>query len=817
MTNTDALLQGQKRYLETLNENSTRAHEHLRLLSDLGARHGQAIRHSQVEAARATLTALQELIPKFLAPKVDVALAEYLKDFQQRWIIFLDTLCRRGDACIAREKEGFKPLLAFDYDIVVDGRRLDRAVNYALVRIHPPEGTIPPREDARPWVIIDPRAGHGSGIGGFKSESEVGVALREGHPVYFVIFFPEPEQGQTLADVCAAEAGFLREVQTRHPRSPKPLITGNCQGGWATMILAATHPDLMGPIVIAGAPLSYWAGENGRNPFRYLGGVCGGAVPALLTSDVGGGKFDGANLVLNFEALNPGKTWFRKNFDLFANVDHEADRFLEFERWWSGFYFMNQNEIRWIVESLFIGNKLTRGEAFLSDGTPIDLTRIEAPIVVFASHGDNITPPQQALNWIPDLYKSVEEIAAHGHVIIYTLHESVGHLGIFVSAQVANKQHEQIGSVVKTIESLAPGLYEMLISKEAGVYTVAFEARTIDDILKLDDGREEEVEFAAVAGLSEWATKTYELTWQPIIQALVTPSDAEASKRLHPLRQQHYFFSHKTPLFSSIDDLAEKVRTDRAPAAKDNPFIQLERLYADCVERSWDIYRDIRDAAIEFTFHSLYGAPWMKLLGATRRARPQSHDISKFPHVQEAIKKAKLGGYAEGIVRMLILLARARGSVRRDRLERSDRLLHARPPFKSMTPESRAQLIHEQSVIVEFCGNEAVTSLAELLKDPVDSYRALNLVLDVAGPVEEMDAATIAMFKRFQAALLTLAREWRDPDLAHRVPGATSAATASAGTEHGAQQPEIAEPASTIAAATDEPQETLHDPRKQAL
>ena len=62
---------------------------------------------------------------------------------------------------------------------------------------------------------------------------------------------------------------------------------------------------------------------------------------------------------------------------------------------------MNANEIRWIVENLFIGNKLTRGEAFLSDGTPVDLTRIEAPIVVFASHGDNITPPQQALELDP--------------------------------------------------------------------------------------------------------------------------------------------------------------------------------------------------------------------------------------------------------------------------------------------------------------------------------------------------------------------------------------------------------------------------------
>ncbi len=762
-----AAAQGRERALQTARENWTYGNEQAVLLGQLSARHGQALLQSQVEAACATMTAWSELLPKLAVPGIADAFSAYAKDSAQRFILFLDTLCQRGDATIAREKEGFKPVLAFDYDIIVDGRKLDRPVNYALVHIHPPAGTVPTREDVRPWVIIDPRAGHGSGIGGFKSESEVGVALKYGHPVYFVIFFPEPEPDQTLADVCTAEAVFLREIHARHPKSPKPLVTGNCQGGWAAMILAATHPSLMGPIVIAGAPLSYWSGENGRNPFRYFGGIAGGAVPAILTSDLGGGKFDGANLVMNFELLNPGKTLFRKNFDLFAHVDREAARFLDFERWWSGFYFMNGNEIRWIVENLFIGNKLTHGDAAQPDGTPVDLKRIESPVVVFASHGDNITPPQQALNWIADLYPSAGEIAAQGRVIIYTLHESVGHLGIFVSAQVANKQHEQIGTVVKTIESLAPGLYEMLIAKDEDGYTVAFEARSIDDLLKFGGDRHEEVEFAAVAGLSEWAVKSYELTLQPLIQALTTPALAEARKRLHPMRQQHYFFSRKNPLFTSIGDIAETARHDRTPTDEDNPFVALEALYADCIERSFDFYRDSHDAMIELSFHALYGSPWMKRIGAGRRTKPLPHDISAFPQVQAAIKRVRMGGYAEGIVRMLVLMAQARGSVRRDRLERSDRLLHAKPPFSSMTADMRRRMIREQSVIAEFCGDEAITTLADVLKDPVDRYRALNFVLEVAGPMEELDPPTVAMFRRFQAALMTLAREWRDPDLIH--------------------------------------------------
>jgi pimeloyl-ACP methyl ester carboxylesterase len=781
MTDTSALAQSQQRLLQTNKEDWTYAGDQAALLGHWSLHHAQAIARRQMEAARQTATALSALTPQLLVPKALDAFVAYANDSAQRWILFLDTLCQRGEAVIAREKEAFAPVLAFDYDVIVDGRKLERPVNYALVRIHPPKGMMPPREDGRPWVIIDPRAGHGSGIGGFKSESEVGVALRDGHPVYFVIFFPEPEPGQTLADVCAAEAVFLREVHARHPASPRPLVTGNCQGGWAAMILAATHPDLMGPIVVAGAPLSYWAGQNGRNPFRYFGGLAGGAVPALLAADLGAGKFDGANLVLNFELLNPGKNWFRKNYDLFADVDRGAARFLQFERWWSGFYFMNGEEIRWIVENLFVGNKLTRGEAFLSGGTLVDLTRIAAPVVVFASFGDNITPPQQALNWIPDLYGSVEEIAAQGHVIIYTLHESIGHLGIFVSAQVASKQHEQIGSVVKTIESLAPGLYEMLIGEDADGYTVTFEARSIDDILAIDDGRDEELEFAAVAGLSEWAVKTYELTWRPILRALVTPAAAELRKRCHPLRLQHHVFSYRNPLFSNMEALADVTRNHRAAADADNPFLALERLWADAVEHGFDFFRDTRDAAIELVFHGLYGTPWMKRIGADGRVPPPAHDARDFPQVQDAIRRLKMGGYAEGIVRMLVLLARARGAVRREKLERSDRLLHSRPPFNSMTAQTRSRMIHEQSIIAEFCGDEAVTTLADILVDPVDRYRALNLVLDVAGPVTEFDAPTLAMFRRFQAALLTLAKEWRDPDLA-RPAAPTPIASTVAGT-----------------------------------
>ena len=305
---------------------------------------------------------------------------QYSTDFVQRSVLFWDTIRQRGNNFVQHDRAGKPPVLHFDYEIVVDARTFERPVNYALVRIIPPAGvTVDPKR--RPYVIIDPRAGHGPGIGGFKDDSQVGVALREGHPVYFVIFFPEPEKGQTLPDVCATEKLFVRKVRELHPDSPKPAILGNCQGGWAAMMLAASDPDDTGPIVINGAPMSYWGGAwkegEGDNPMRYAGGMLGGTWLASLAADLGDGVFDGAYLVENMENLNPANTFWDKYYHVFANVDTEPPRFLEFERWWGGFYLLNREEIEWIVQDLFVGNKLWSGEVRAKGGKPFDLRDIK--------------------------------------------------------------------------------------------------------------------------------------------------------------------------------------------------------------------------------------------------------------------------------------------------------------------------------------------------------------------------------------------------------------------------------------------------------
>jgi hypothetical protein len=121
------------------------------------------------------------------SPWFDAA-AEYLIDAWQRTILTWDVLCERGNEALEHAAAGKPPVLVFDYETVLDGRTLPKPANYALLRIKPAADHPPADPAKRPFVVIDPRAGHGPGIGGFKMDSEIGIALKQGHPCYFVMF-----------------------------------------------------------------------------------------------------------------------------------------------------------------------------------------------------------------------------------------------------------------------------------------------------------------------------------------------------------------------------------------------------------------------------------------------------------------------------------------------------------------------------------------------------------------------------------------------------------------------------------------------------
>jgi len=666
--------------------------------------------------------------------------AQYAVDFAQRSVLFWDMLRQRGNNFLEHERQGLPPVLHFDYETVMDGRSLPHPVNYALLRIVPPKGiTVDP--DRRPYVIIDPRGGHGPGIGGFKDDSQVGVALREGHPVYFVVFHPNPEPGQTLLDVCNAEREFVHRVRELHPNAEKPAIVGNCQAGWAAMMLAASHPDDTGPVVIVGAPMSYWSGAwregAGDNPMRYAGGLLGGTWLSSLAADMGNGKFDGAYLVQNFENMNLANTFWDKYYNVFADIDNEPPRFLEFERWWGGYFLMNREEIEWITQNLFVGNKVWSGGVTAGPGEVFDLRDIKVPIVLFASLGDNITPPQQAFNWVADVYGSTEEIKARGQVIVGLMHEDIGHLGIFVSGKVAKKEHAQIVSVLKSIEALPPGLYGMKIAQGGNgtkpSYDVSFVELRLEDVVKRMNRfeRQDEKPFAAVNAISEFNQRAYELFGRPIVQAYANEYGAKLLRMLHPLRAQRWALSDLNPAMWWLEPVAKAVKEHRQATSAAHPMRELEKLTSELTSAALECQRALRDAFAEATFFQIYGNLAAFYLPDPQRAEAKAPvgDPRALSYVKEALGAVEKGGYAEALARVAVLMAHKDEPLPLSRLQLAHDLLEKYRDFLPDLPRDEARRIGgEQEIIARYEPDKALATLPSLLRDPDDRKRLLDLL-----------------------------------------------------------------------------------------
>jgi pimeloyl-ACP methyl ester carboxylesterase len=617
------------------------------------------------QAPAATPTGSRELIPtpaqqvaQMMAPTSWPWLGsadpvqEYWMDAWQRWILTLDILRQRGNSYLEQKKRISPVVLNFGFEVVLDGRAFERPVNYVLVRIPPAGGvTVDPRK--RPFVVFDPRAGQGPGIGGMKHESEIGEVLQAGHPCYFVGFLEDPISGQTIEDVCRVEARFIAKVAELHPQAEgKPCLIGNCQAGWQIIMMSAIRPDLVGPVMVAGAPLSYWAGTHGKAPMRYNGGLLGGTWLTALTGDLGNGLFDGANLVANFENMHPSNTCWTKLYHLYSQVDTESPRFLGFEKWWGNPVLLNAEEMQWIADELFVGNKLSSGELRTSDGMRVDLRNIKSPIIVFCSRGDDITPPQQALDWILDLYDHENELVANGQTIVYTLHETIGHLGIFVSGKVASKEDKELIQFMDMIDLLPPGLYEAVITEaddniedrklNNGRYLFNLKARTLGDIRALGgNDAEDELRFATVRAVSEVNLGLYRTFASPIVKNLVTEQSASALRQLHPNRLRFAIFSDKNPFMSPIADWANTVRANRHQIASDNTLLQMQQKVSDGIVKSLDALTDARDAMVEGIFMATYGLPLLQALVGLRADGAQTRRHIEREFAREAAIQRK--------------------------------------------------------------------------------------------------------------------------------------------------------------------------------
>ena len=458
----------------------------------------------------------------------------------------------------------------------------------------------------------------------------------------------------------------------------------------------------------------------------YSGGLLGGTWTARLMSDLGGGIFDGAWLVSNFDSLNLANTFWTKQYNVWAKPEKEEHRYLEFEKWWGAFVHLRGEELEYMVDNLFVGNKLSTGQMVTKDGIRLDIRNIKSPILCFCSKGDNITPPQQALDWILDNYDSVDEIRKQGQTILYCLHETAGHLAIFVSTKVAAKEDSQFINYMDMIDSMPPGLYEIVITDKSegevggelleGDFNVRIEERGLDDIRALGcNSIEDEREFEAVARVSQLNNALYSAFVRPWLRPWVTPPMASAVLAMTPLRLKYAIASDKNPWMGAVAPLADEARANRKAPDADNPFLAMQEQVSEMVTAWLKTLGQIRDQTVEAVFHAVYGSPWLQAwLGVTPgngRPRPKpgtspDQKAALAAKIKELRSTMDRGGELEAAVRALVYIAEGQRFVDARSFEILRRISKAYPDitfahYKAVVREEWAKLVLDQEAALE--------------------------------------------------------------------------------------------------------------------
>ena len=489
-------------------------------------------------------------------------------DFFQRAVLMADTLIQRGENSLEEHKYFSK----YEMEMVLNGSDSPFPCNYHLMHVIPPEEIHFKKNMERP-VLICPPYTRKPGIEMIAQVNQVSVAWDHGYEVYYLLFDPTPVTGQEIADTVRTVCSYIKHLNQEYPHPQGPILVGNCQAGWHSLLCGLYDPKLKYTLSAVGAPISYWSGEPGDDSLRFGGAAVGGAWVAAFLSDVLGGKiFDGANLSLNFDALHSEENFFLGRWlRTLLGIDTQKENFIAMEQWMTNYCQMSRGSILWIIQNLFIGNRLERNEIELA-GVHLDMKNHPDLLVLLNSLGDNIATPWQCQCWIPTVWESVDAIKAAGKRIVILTHPTAGHLGIFFSSKVSQEWHGAVLKNMDELTALPPGLFSATPRDDGSVLIaeINFDAIPIPN----QQGR---MALEKAAQASEANLDMYETHVAPWVRA-ISPWTRDIAFRFHPYRLQRYpfLFAGINPLFRLVRFSSKLVKRYRlqVPDPKRNIFNQ---------------------------------------------------------------------------------------------------------------------------------------------------------------------------------------------------------------------------------------------------
>jgi len=283
---------------------------------------------------------------------------------------------------------------------------------------------------------------------------------------------------------------------------------------------------------------------------------------------------------------------------------------------------------------------------------------------------------------------------------------------------------------------LRSGLYVMELQETSGKgkekYLSTFREVKLEDARDFNRlQRKDEKPFEVVAEVSVMNEKAYALFGRPWVKSLVNETTAQMGRTFHPNRAQRWAFSDFNPVMWPVAAMAESVKAKRKPVEPGNPWRKLEAIGSEMITASWNLYRDLRDAASESLFFQIYGS--MIVLGATGDVKPgqpvvKQPDVRELPFVREAMAQIDKGGYLEALARIGALLGQFAGPIPLNRLALTDEYIKSDKVLSTIPEDEARRIRSEAAVMVLLEPERTLNALPGLLSSEEDRRRVLKIL-----------------------------------------------------------------------------------------
>jgi polyhydroxyalkanoate synthase len=195
-------------------------------------------------------------------------------------------------------------------------------------------------------------------------------------------------------------------------------LLGVCQGGTFSAIYSALHPDKVNSLVTMVTPIDYAPNDGLLWKWsKFLN-----ADSMVDAYKVIPGDF----MNTGFLTLRPLSLMVNKYLDLINDLDDEdsMNNFLRMERWIFDSPGQAGEAFRQVINDLFKGNKLVKGELMIGD-KKVDLKNVVMPVLNVYAERDNQVPNSSSAPL--EKYVGSKDVTSHCF--------PTGHIGMFVSSR----------------------------------------------------------------------------------------------------------------------------------------------------------------------------------------------------------------------------------------------------------------------------------------------------------------------------------------------------------------------------------------------